>query len=89
MAFLDVHLNLFLLDKNDAKGGSSFCCFVVYSAHQPPLNTITIFQIHPDQPFEETVSWRAGDWERSAEPPRVKNRELGNKGHGATFTTTN
>jgi hypothetical protein len=29
------------------------------------------------------------NWEKSAKPPRVKNREVGDKGFGATFTTTN
>lgn len=60
MPFLDAHLNLFLLDKNDAKGVSSLCYRVVYSTHQPPLNTVTIFQKQPAQPCK--------DWERSAKP---------------------
>lgn len=81
MPFLDARFNLCLLDENDAESGSSPCYLVVYSTPQPPLNTVTIFQMQPDQPSK--------DWERSAKPPGAENREPANKGHGATFTTTN
>lgn len=82
MPFPDAPFNLFLLDENDAESGSSPCYLVVYSTPQPPLNTVTIFQMQTDQPSK--------DWERSAKPPRAENREPANKGHSAaTFTTTN
>lgn len=81
MPFLDAHLSLFILDKNDAESGSLLCYLVIYSTPQPSLNTLTIFQMQPDQPSK--------DWERSTKPPGAENREPANKGHGATFTTTN
>lgn len=71
----DAHFNLVLLDKDYPKRGSSVCYHIVYPTHQSPLVRMPIFRIQPDQSFKEIASERDRHKERSAKPPRVKNRD--------------